>query len=175
TIPPSSPRARSRRWLKRFSPPCARRGSETAVRSGAAPVVQVGSRSMLQWGRAARHHDHHHRDRRGVWQRRLASGAIVGVLALCVVGALAAWRLSRVAKSLSAATATLKRVDPHLRPGDFAAVDTDLQTAEPALVHANNVLRSSPELSVGSVVPVLHQNIAAVRRSVSLALRLVDG
>jgi hypothetical protein len=73
------------------------------------------------------------------------------------------------------ANATLKRVDPHLRAGDFAAVDNDLQAAEAALVHANDVLRSSPELTVGNVVPVVHQNIAAVRRSVSLALRLVDG
>jgi uncharacterized protein DUF4012 len=114
--------------------------------------------------------------RRGrVWPRRLASLAILGVLALCIMSALAAWRLSRVSRSLSTATATLERVDPHLRTGDFAAVDKDLQDAEAELVKANNTLRSSPELSIGNVVPVLHQNIAAVRRSVSLALRLVDG
>ena len=107
--------------------------------------------------------------------RRLALAGLLAGLALCVIAVAGAWRMSRVSHALSQAVSTLKRVDPHLRAGDIGAADADLQAAESDLVRANGTLRSSPELSAADVVPVLHQNVAALRRSVDLALRLVDG
>src|SRR5438270_1608254 len=62
--------------------------------------------------------------------RQLVGIAVVAVAALAALAGVTAWRLGRVSRALSAATATLRRVDPDLRAGNVAGIERDLQTAE---------------------------------------------
>ena len=102
---------------------------------------------------------------------------VLGGLALVLValGALMAFRLVRVANDLKEARRYITEAGDLLETGEIAKARDALALATSDLVRANSSLYSGPETAILGPLPVVSQNLAALRDSVSLALRIADG
>jgi len=91
-----------------------------------------------------------------------------------VVGVAATWRLLRVSRDLTAGKNALVQVEPRLRAEDLAGAKQQMATANRRILRASVRLHNSPALSLVNLVPVVHQNVRAIRQSVDLGVKLVD-
>jgi hypothetical protein len=98
--------------------------------------------------------------------------ALVALLA--IVGA-AGLRLSQVASQLRDAQDELRGAEAAVRDGELAQADSRLNRAQHLVTAANGSLHTSAILTVASTVPILRQNLAALKRSVAVTLILTDG
>src|SRR4051794_26945197 len=98
--------------------------------------------------------------------------AFIGVGVL--VGALAAYRLLRVSRDLTAGKNALVQIEPRLRAQDLQGAKRLMAAADARILHASTRLHNSPEISLVNVLPVVHQNVKAIRDSVDLALTMAD-
>jgi hypothetical protein len=95
--------------------------------------------------------------------------AVVLVLASLV----AAYRMFRVSRDLTAGRNALIQVEPRLRATDLRGAKQLMDTAQYRVLRAHSRLHG-PDLTLINLVPVAHQNLVAVRRSVDLSLKMVD-
>lgn len=107
--------------------------------------------------------------------RLVVAGGGAVVVVLGVVAAIGYLQLRGVASRLTAAQAQVDRVQAEVRQGDVGPATASLDAVESSLIRADGELHGSRVLSIGDIVPVVSQNLAALRDSVGLALRLVDG
>lgn len=94
---------------------------------------------------------------------------------LVVVGLLAAFRLAGVAADLRDARDRLVAVDADLEAGRLAPARDGLQAAQTALNRANGGIYGSVVLDLAGGLPVVSQNLVALRDSVAITLDLVNG
>jgi hypothetical protein len=118
-----------------------------------------------------------HPDRAGWWARNRWLRPALGALAVAVVllGALLALRLLRVSSDLRDARDHITAAGDRLEDGHISAAREDLAAATRLLVRANADLYRGPDVAVLGVLPVVSQNLAALRESAALGLRLADG
>lgn len=98
---------------------------------------------------------------------------VVGLI-LAVVLAVSLIRLWQVAGHLSTARAALVRAEDDVRAGNIQKGRGDVVAAETEILAATNILHGSRELNLAGPIPVVHQNLQAVKRSVALALQMSD-
>ena len=91
------------------------------------------------------------------------------------LGALAGLRLLRIANDLKHARTLIETAGPKIENGDIAGARADLQDAQKLLVSSNSSLYNHPEIDAIAWLPVIHENVDALRDTVSLALELVSG
>lgn len=104
---------------------------------------------------------------------RRALAVVAGVLAVMAV-----WltvRLVGVAADLRTAREHLYDASELLEAGDLGAARDQLAAATTLLVSANGDLHRGADTAVLGLLPVVSQNLSALRDSVSLALRVADG
>lgn len=116
-------------------------------------------------------------DPRSLWSRSQGVRRALLVLAgaLLVMGAWLAVRLVRVAGDLSTARGHLHDASELLEAGDLATARAELASATTLLVRANGELHRGADTTVLGLLPVVSHNLAALRDSVALALRVADG
>jgi hypothetical protein len=107
--------------------------------------------------------------------RPVALTVVLLIGAGILIGALAAYRLVRVSRDLTAGKTALVLVEARLKSQDLLGAKQTMAVAHARVVRANTRLHNSPELSLVNLVPVVHQNLRAIRDSVDLAVTLVDG
>jgi Protein of unknown function (DUF4012) len=105
--------------------------------------------------------------------RPVAVTLLLLAVVLVLASAVAAYRMFRVSRDLTAGRNALIQVEPRLRATDLAGARQLMTTAQYRVVRARSRLRG-PDLSLINLVPIAHQNLAAVRRSVDLSLKMVD-
>src|SRR5947207_8232440 len=105
--------------------------------------------------------------------RPIAVTLVLLAVILVLASAAAAYRMLRVSRDLTAGRNALLQVEPRLRAADLAGAKQLMTTAQYRVLGARHRLHG-PDLSLIDLVPVAHQNLAATRRSVDLALKLVD-
>lgn len=120
------------------------------------------------------------RYRRGLFTDRPVLGAAVGIVGVVVVvlaiaGAIAAWRLTTVASDLRSARNLLNQVQLEVSDGQLAIAQTHLDQAQSIIGRANSRVNGDIEFDLISWLPVVHQNITALRSSVGLAYSMVSG
>lgn len=93
---------------------------------------------------------------------------------LVVAGAFAALRIYRVGKDLSASRDLLAKVQNEIEEGQLGQARIDLAAAQSRLARANSSIYGGLDLSVVDWLPVVHQNVAVLRQSVSLAYTMVS-
>ncbi len=98
---------------------------------------------------------------------------LLGVVA--AVALVAVLRLTRVADDLRDAQALLDAAAVAIEDGRLAEAQDGLREAQQILTVANDQLYTSLELELGGNLPVLKQNLAAVKDGVSVASTLVNG
>lgn len=106
------------------------------------------------------------------WFRPVAAG--VGVAIVVAVVSLWGVRILQVAHHLSSARRALLAAESHVRAGNLAAADADLEGARSHLVPATAILHSV-DLTGADLVPVVRQNLHALRQTVALVLELTAG
>ena len=106
---------------------------------------------------------------------RWLAATVLGAIAVVVVLALGAVRIRGVAVDLRDAHDALLTAEQDAREGRLLTARGSLTKAERLVARANGTLHTSPELSAARLVPVVRQNIDALRRSVALALTLTNG
>lgn len=101
----------------------------------------------------------------------------VVVLAVVFVGlaGVAALRLRRVAGDLRSARDTLHRVQVELENGQVGAARQDLAASQGRLARATGDLYSAVPFDFVGWIPVVSQNLTALRHSVGLAYTIVSG
>jgi hypothetical protein len=104
---------------------------------------------------------------------RRALGGVV--LVLLVGGAILALRLARIERDLRDARVHITDAGDLLENGKISDARDELSEASRLLIRANGDLYRGADIAVLSPLPVISQNIAALRESVSLALRFADG
>lgn len=105
--------------------------------------------------------------------RPVAVTLLLLAVALVLASAVAAYRMFRVSRDLTAGRNALIQVEPRLRAADLRGAKELMDTAQYRVLRARSRLHG-PDLSLINLVPVAHQNLAAVRRSVDLSLKMVD-
>lgn len=105
--------------------------------------------------------------------RRLVALGLVGV-ALVIV-ALGLLRLRAIASDLSDARDALRDAELDVQEGRLLAARSALTRAERLVARANGAVHTSAELAPARLIPVVRQNVDALRRSVALALTLTNG
>jgi len=88
---------------------------------------------------------------------------------------LAAYRLVGVVDDLRQARELVDDASVALADSRIAEARSSLGQAEQILIAANATIHTSPELDLVGVVPIINQNLQAVRRTVGTALQLVSG
>lgn len=117
-----------------------------------------------------------HRRARHSTTRRIVVWAVAAAAAVLVVlGAAAALRLVAVADDLQEARDLLTAAGDQVEAGDLAGAQDGIVRAERLLVAADERLRNSPELDVVGNLPVIDQNLSALRDTVGVALELTAG
>ncbi|MBV8236395.1 MAG: DUF4012 domain-containing protein [Acidimicrobiia bacterium] len=96
------------------------------------------------------------------------------VIPVLVVAGLAAWEVLGAARQLKRAKSALLLAGSEVEAGQLGAARQHLSEGDAEIVAARRTLDVSPEVKLVGVVPVVHQNFAAVRRSVNLAFDLTD-
>ena len=99
---------------------------------------------------------------------------IVGIPA-AIVFVLAGIRLVGIGKDLEDARKTLDGVELSVQQGNLAQADTQLAVAERKVLSANRHVNGAPELAAVRWLPVVGQNLKAIRDSVGVGLALVGG
>ena len=107
-------------------------------------------------------------------QRQVAEVAAAVALLLLVIGALAGFRLWRIANRLENARAMLDTVEASVRQGNLGQAQERLDDAQAQMLRANGDVHS-PELGLVAWLPVVTQNMDALRASVEIGLQLVNG
>jgi hypothetical protein len=92
-----------------------------------------------------------------------------------VVGGLAAYRFASVAGDLRSARDLIDDAGVSIEEGRLADARAELDEAQRLLTAANGDLYTNPEVDLVSWMPVVHQNVEALREAVGVSLRLVDG
>jgi hypothetical protein len=100
-------------------------------------------------------------------------GVVLGIL--LVLGAFAGVRLASVAHDLKKARTLLDDAGQRIENGELATARQDLGQARTLLARSNGRLYNNPALDILGVLPVAHQNLEALRDTVSLALTMADG
>jgi hypothetical protein len=110
-------------------------------------------------------------------QRQVAEVAAAVALFLLVVGVLAGFRLWRIADRLENARAMLDTVEEAVQQGNLGLAQQRLDEAQAQMLRANGDVRDvhSPELGLVAWLPVVTQNMDALRASVETGLQLVNG
>ncbi len=98
-------------------------------------------------------------------------GLIIGAV-FAVVAVTATLRLVQVARDLRAVRDALNTAESQLKAGQPAAARQSALKAEVRAAHAATILHNRPELTILYPIPVIHQNLAALRTVVGVALRL---
>lgn len=104
----------------------------------------------------------------------LIAVAVVVVIFLGLAG-VAALRLRSVAGDLRSARDTLNRVQVELENGQVGAARQDLAASQARLAHATGNLYASVPFDFVGWMPVVSQNLTALRHSVGLAYTVVSG
>src|SRR5581483_3083960 len=99
---------------------------------------------------------------------------IVGIPA-AIVFLLAGIRLVGIGKDLEDARKTLDGVELSVQQGNLAQADTQLALAERKVLSANRHVNGAPELAAVRWLPVVGQNLEAIRHSVGVGLALGGG
>ena len=101
---------------------------------------------------------------------------IVGLAVAFLIGLGSLWgvRMLQVAHHLSSARRAVLAAESHVRGGNLHAARVDLETARSHLVPATDMLHSV-DLAGADLVPVIHQNLHALRQTVALVLELTEG
>jgi hypothetical protein len=105
-------------------------------------------------------------------RRWLIAGGVIAIL-LGIAG-LWGYRIVQVAGHLSSARRALLAAEAHVKQGNLPAAGDDLSQARAQLVPATNVLHGV-DLTAADMVPVLHQNLRALKRTVAIVLQLTEG
>jgi hypothetical protein len=138
------------------------------------------SRSQDRGDRRAGHPSRRRRSRRHRSPARrflrpvlVAAVVVVGIVAAAgVVGLVHGLRLER---RLEALPAGLRAAQADAETGHLAAAIQQLDAAESILAAVNSSLYNSLDFKLLDVVPVARQNVAALRRTVTLGLQMVGG
>ena len=117
----------------------------------------------------------HRRARRSSTRRIVVWAVAAAAAVLVVLGVAAALRLVAVADDLQEARDLLRAAGDQVEAGDLAGAQDGIVRAERLLVAADDRLRSSPELAVAGNLPVIDQNLTALRDTVGVALELTTG
>lgn len=132
--------------------------------------------------KAARYRSSYPRRKRIVDYFRYRAGMrwlLIAVIVLVVVfvglAGVAALRLQRVAGDLRNARDTLQRVQTELEDGHIGAARQDLASSQQRLARATGDLYAAVPFDFVSWIPVVSQNLQALRRSVGLAYTVVSG
>ncbi|CAN5753414.1 hypothetical protein BH24ACT3_BH24ACT3_01980 [soil metagenome] len=96
----------------------------------------------------------------------------VGLIALATI---AGAHLYDITGDMDHARDLLERADRDVEAGRLDAAADGLRQAQAALNEANGVLYSSPSLQIAGFLPVVTQNLEALRDAVSITLELVNG
>ncbi|MBV9662617.1 MAG: DUF4012 domain-containing protein, partial [Actinobacteria bacterium] len=99
---------------------------------------------------------------------------ILGVPAVLVL-VLAGIRLVGIGRDLEDARKTLDGVELSVQQGNLAQADAQLAIAEQKVLSANRHVNGAPELAAIRWLPVVGQNLKAIRDSVGVGLALVGG
>lgn len=99
----------------------------------------------------------------------------VALVVLGVLGLFGAVRLATVARDLDDAAELVASASDDIEAGQLGRAREQLGRAHELLVTSNDRLYHHPSLDVLGALPVFHQNLEALRDTVGLALRLVDG
>src|SRR4051794_5457888 len=100
--------------------------------------------------------------------------AVVGGV-LLLAGVASGVRLLAITRDLRTSRDLINQASADIVQGRLANARSELVRAQRLLVGANSRLYNSPDLEVIGWVPVVHQNLASMRTSVGVALRLVSG
>lgn len=87
----------------------------------------------------------------------------------------AAVQLVRASQNLNSAQKAIRTAESEVQSGRIAAAAGRLAAAERDLVKGSAIVNNDAALSVVGLVPVFHQNLAAIKRSTSLALEMTNG
>ncbi len=104
-----------------------------------------------------------------LWALAVAAAVLIGA------GAIAGWKLRSVASDLKTARDILRRVDNEVSDGHLAQARADLDRANRLVSRANSRLYGGLDYTLIDWLPVVHQNVRALRSSVGLAYRMVNG
>jgi hypothetical protein len=100
---------------------------------------------------------------------------LVVVFALGAAGLAGGVRLARIASHLRAADALVDQASIALEQGRLEEALNDLDGAQRRLSAVNKQLYTSVELQLIGGIPVVRENIAAIRESVGIAMQVVNG
>lgn len=107
--------------------------------------------------------------RTGLW----VGGVLLGLLAS--LSFFSGIRLVQVASDLRRARDLINRANANIEQGQLSTARRDLTSAESSLTRANARLYDAPDLDAIGWLPIVSQNVGALRSSVGVALRLVHG
>ena len=113
------------------------------------------------------------RDRPGVAALLWVGGIFAAVL--IVAGVIAALQLRRAASDLKQARDILRTVETQVTEGHLAEAQANLSHAQTIIAHANGSVYGGLEYTIIGWIPVVHQNLTAIRSSVGLAYTMVNG
>ncbi|HVX18967.1 MAG TPA: DUF4012 domain-containing protein [Acidimicrobiales bacterium] len=113
------------------------------------------------------------RDRPGL--EALVFVVLVAFVVLVVAGLVALWKLRSVASDLRHARNILQTVEQQVSDGQLAAARSNLSQAQRIISRANSRVYGGIEFDLIDWLPVVHQNIHALRSSVGLAYTMVSG
>lgn len=101
------------------------------------------------------------------------AGPILGLVLL--FGAIAAYRLVALSRDLERARQLIDRASSNIEAGQLRDARLGLDQALDLLTRSNKRLYNDPALDLLDPLPVVHQNLAALRSTVGLAMRMTDG
>jgi hypothetical protein len=111
--------------------------------------------------------------RRGASRSWLWAVVVIGIPA--VVGALGLVNLVRAASHLSTARQAIQAAQTDVQAGRLNEAGRRLAVAEKELTSGTLIVHKSASLNLLGILPVAHQNLEAIKRSVSLALVMTNG
>jgi len=142
------------------------------------PGRRWSDRLRLGWLSSRRHRPKRFRrtwltDRPGI--RTLLWTVGILVLVLGAAGLVAALRFRQAASDLRTARDILRRVEVEVSDGRLAEARSELGNAQNVIARANNRVYGGVEFDLIDWLPVVHQNVRALRSSVGLAYTMVNG
>lgn len=107
---------------------------------------------------------------------RRVAWAVAGIVVIGVaIGAVAGFRMLRVAADLRHARTLTTSAGNKIESGELASARADLRQAEQLLIRSNSDLYNRPELDAVGWVPGIRENLDSLRYTVGLALQMVSG
>jgi hypothetical protein len=96
------------------------------------------------------------------------------VVVLLAIGLFSTLQLLRAEHKLSRARSSLIAAEADVKAGALGRARERLTSAEAEISSATLILHDDPALTLAGVVPVVHQNLISLRRSVALVLQMAD-